>query len=348
MLHESTPIFLDPPKVDRIMRVMPRDDESEALIVVPHSADLTTQVQVKPVYNPALVYLAGLQSAVSRETMEQRLRQVAAHKGVENFELFPWTKMTFAEMESIRADFAAKYSPATVNLTLCAMRGVFKAAWRLEQIDGNTYQMLKSVESIKGFRLPPGRSMTEEETNRLRAAFEKVSGPYGAMLRGLTAVMLGAGLRREEVCKLPVGSLRGRKLHVIGKGNKERAIPLTPRNLDHFREWQSIRKGFGIQLNWEFFRVTKNGFVHDKPFSTDAFYNLVTSWGPIISGSADDPARITPHDFRRTYATRLLEKGVDVLLVQKLLGHEKTETTGKYDRRPDQEVERAVLEADIY
>lgn len=299
--------------------------------------------------NAVIVYLTDLQSEVSRETMRTRLKQVAALLECTDYLHYNWTGMDFAHVNDLRNVLIKKFSPATVNLTLSAMRGVFAAGWKLGQIDGNRYQRLKSVKSIKGSRLPVGRSLLRDEIARLNTYFENTPANYGVMLRGINAVMLGAGLRREEVCKLPLGSLRDRALYVIGKGNKERRIPLTRHSLNDLESWLALRKNLGIKTAWCFIRVMKNEQTTKNPFSTDGLYNLVASWRPILAApDAKQVPTLTPHDFRRTFATTLLNKGVDILVVQRLLGHSRTETTAKYDFRADAEAERVMNEIEIY
>jgi len=298
--------------------------------------------------NAALVYLASRQSKRTRDTMRERLKCVAAMRGVENFADFPWIALDFPEVEAIRAQMAARFSIATVNLTLCALRGVFKTAWRLHQIDTDRYHRLLDIDPMRGFRLPAGRELLAEETTRLRAAFEATPGPYGAMLRGLCAVLLGAGLRREEVCELTRDSFNGRALDIIGKGNKQRRIPLETAAITDLNSWINVRRNFADTTSRMFPRVTKDGTVHARGFSLQTLYKLVSSWAPIMAGPGGEVLPVTPHDFRRTYATRLLRRGVDLLIVQRLMGHSKPETTQKYDRRGDAEADQAVNEAEIY
>jgi integrase/recombinase XerD len=343
---------LDEYEGDRIIGLMSQSPDSTALVHLSHQAHLVPDEEDLLERNAALVYLNGLQSVNSRNTMRERLQAIAKSRGVGCLEDFPWAALDFSEVEAIRSEFVSKHSPATANLTLSALRGVFKAAWRLQQIDGDRYQRLRDVQKVKGSRLPPGRDLSDAEIARLRACFEALGGPYGAMIRGLAATFLGAGLRREEVCQLPFSALSGRSFRVIGKGNKEREVPLSKHALAEIQAWIRVRKKLEIPLEWMFVRVTKDNVIHSRPFSVDAIYNLVVSWAPILKVNPLDPEektpRLTPHDMRRTFATRALDKGIDVLIVQRWLGHSDPATTGKYDRRAEREAEQAMDKIEIY
>ena len=90
--------------------------------------------------NPALVYLAGLASG-SRRTMRQALDVIAGELTGRtcNAETCPWGTLRFQHTATIRAWLAERYAPATANKMLAALRGVFKAAWRLGQMTAEDY-----------------------------------------------------------------------------------------------------------------------------------------------------------------------------------------------------------------
>jgi site-specific recombinase XerD len=106
-------------------------------------------------------------------------------------------------------------------------------------------------------------------------------------------------------------------VRVVGKGNKERRVPLPQPVLDELRRlWKTHRNP-----RWLCPSRSRNG-----PISRDALY-------PTFRAAADEAGitkRLTPHSLRHGYATRLLESGVDTRIVQILLGHAGIATTAIY------------------
>lgn len=312
-----------------------------------------TRAEIERTYenqrNPARVYLASLTSVHSRETMEDRLEAVARWKG-EEIDAFPWTQLTVAEFEAIRAHFAENYAPSTANLTLAAVRGTLRAAWKLNLVPHETYLRLREVKGVRGTRLPPGRALSDEEIARLGVAFRADRTPYGALCRGLMAAFIACGLRREEVCRLPATNLRGRVLHVIGKGNKERKIPLAKEPLADLKAWLEARAALRVRHGFMFVRLQPSKSIPDAPapIGIDTMNRIVRSWEPIAGCPGEDPQPITPHDLRRTFISRMLDHGNDLAIVQKLAGHSDPTTTAGYDRREDRAIERAVEERGVY
>ncbi len=131
--------------------------------------------------------------------------------------------------------------------------------------------------------------------------------------------MYGCGLRISEAATLEVGTIDGANgvLRVIGKGNKERIVPLPRPLLDDMRGlWRTHRNP-----RWLF--PTRDG---ERPASLPVLGATFRS----AARSAGITCRVTPHVLRHSYATRLLENGVDTRVVQILLGHANIATTAIY------------------
>lgn len=320
--------------------------------VIPRKRDEITQSYARQ-RHPARVYLASLQSKHSRETMMDRLELVASLKG-STIDDFPWAALDFAEVQQLVTLLNdGERAHTTINLTLSAIRGVLKAAWTLQLMSGEQYHRARSVKNLKGSRLPPGRVMENDEIERLRTAFHATPGAYGAMLCGLFGVFVGAGLRREEVCRLPVNSLRNRTLRVIGKGNKERAIPLGKEPLSDLQLWLDMRSTLRVPHETMFVRVREgDAVVPEHGIGIDTMDRIIRPWArlalPPDFDEKDAFPQVTPHDLRRTFITRLLDNGVDVITVQRLAGHESSKTTERYDRRGEKAAEHAIDTKGVY
>lgn len=131
--------------------------------------------------------------------------------------------------------------------------------------------------------------------------------------------MYACGLRIGEAVALPVSAIDSKRmlLRVIGKRNKERALPLSEPTRAMLREVWKIHRS----EKWLFPNRKRTGHV-SRETARQAFNAARTACG------YDDSFR--PHTLRHSFATRLLEKGVDIRLVQLLLGHSSIRSTEIY------------------
>jgi integrase/recombinase XerD len=149
--------------------------------------------------------------------------------------------------------------------------------------------------------------------------------PVGVRDRAILELLYGCGLRVSELVGLDTDRLDLAKLQVrvIGKGNKERRVPMG----DEARE-RLHRYATGPRLAWTAGRPTPAVFVgqRGRRMSREAVWRLVKRWAA-VAGIGE---RVTPHTFRHSFATHLLEGGADLRVVQALLGHASISTTQLY------------------
>ena len=160
-------------------------------------------------------------------------------------------------------------------------------------------------------RLPD--ALSEEQIRRL------LTGIRNPIHRTCLATIFLCGLRIGEATTLEISAVdRARQvLHIIGKGNKERLVPLPQPILDALgRIWR-------IHHNRRWLFPNRHG---DAPLSTRV---LSRSFAAAAAVAGIKPG-VTPHSLRHSYATRLLENGVDTRIVQVLLGHARIATTTIY------------------
>jgi integrase/recombinase XerD len=138
--------------------------------------------------------------------------------------------------------------------------------------------------------------------------------------RTLLDVAYSCGPRLQELLGLKVADIDSARMVLQirrGKGQKDRLVPLSPRLLEVLRAyWRACRP-----QSWLF-----PGLQPDKPLSDGAVQRLCHR----TAARAQLSKRITPHTLRHSFATHLLEAGVDLLSVQALLGHSHFNTTAKY------------------
>jgi len=147
--------------------------------------------------------------------------------------------------------------------------------------------------------------------------------------------MYSCGLRISEAVKVEVGHVdsANRLLHIVGKGNKERRVPLAQPVLADLRQLWKVHR----HPRWLFPNRDGGGHVA---------IDVVGGTFREAAAEAGLPARVTPHVLRHSYATRLLENGVDIRVVQILLGHANITSTAIYTHltEPTRESLRKLLD----
>lgn len=294
-----------------------------------------------------MLYLAEHSTPKSRETVLDSFKRIARAVRLSEWNVLPWSKLTNKETTIIRVRLLeekfprrggkpTRLSPRTVKLTLSVLRGVLRKAFEIEQMSAEQYQRATIWPKLRAFSLPAGRMLEPEEIDALFVYCDQQADPYKALLRGIMAVLLGAGARREEVANLPVDALSGRNLRIMGKGRRERLMPLPrspARDLDH---WLRVRAELGVTVETMFIAIDGAGRVYNRPLSPWAVWSLVST-------TCDEAGieGITPHDFRRTFGSKLLAT-TDLATTQGLMGHATPATTAGYDRRGQKAAEKAV------
>jgi site-specific recombinase XerD len=297
--------------------------------------------------NPAAVYLASL-SPGSRRTMREALNVIARMLGLPvecdsegrdmTFLLCDWGALRFQHTAFIRARLMEYYSAATANKMLSALRGTLKRAWRLGRMKAEEYQAAIDLDSVKGEKPPAaaGRSLAQGELLALMNTCVAGSSLRNARDAALLALAYACGLRRAEIIDLDVSSFdtTTNTLTVKGKRNKTRALPIEGGALDALRDWLAAR---GEARGPLFVRLLKGDKITRERLSSQSVYGIERRRA-LEAGVA----AFSPHDFRRTFAGDLLDAGVDLATVQKLMGHSNVSTTAGYDRRGERAKRQAV------
>jgi site-specific recombinase XerD len=169
----------------------------------------------------------------------------------------------------------------------------------------------KKVRLPRQHRLPV--VLTEEEVRRLLAGFLR---PRYLLC---ASTMYALGLRISEATALPITAIDCRQMvvRVIGKRNRERIVPLPEDLLQRFRAWWATHRN----PVWLFPKESGTGPLIIKSFR-GAFARACERAGL--------HADTKPHSLRHSFATRLLENGVDIRIVQMLLGHASIRSTEIY------------------
>ena len=282
--------------------------------------------------SPVRVYLASLESPQAKRTMRACLRCAARLMlGAESEREVEWGAMRYSHVEVLKERMRELgYQPSTINVTLSALKGVAREAWRLGGIEVEDYQRIASVRGVRGTRDRKGRALSFDELSKLLKACERDPTSAGPRDACLLALLSRGGLRREEAvaARLSDFDTRSHALKVHGKGDRERTV--------YFRRggarrallaWLRVR---GPEPGALLCPVDKCGRIEVRAISGVAVYKVLAK-----RARQAGLRRVTPHDLRRTLATDLLEQGNDLSVVQRVLGHASVETTSIYDCRPE-------------
>ncbi|MDB4933065.1 MAG: Tyrosine recombinase XerC [Labilithrix sp.] len=146
--------------------------------------------------------------------------------------------------------------------------------------------------------------------------------------RAVLELLYGGGLRVAEACTLDLGqlSLDERTVRVIGKGRKERIVPLGTKAIEAISRWLELRGALAHArtrfLDPHAVFVSTRG----RRLNTRAVQLIVRRYGLVSVGRTD----LHPHALRHTCATHLLDGGADLRVIQEMLGHASLSTTQRY------------------
>jgi integrase/recombinase XerD len=172
----------------------------------------------------------------------------------------------------------------------------------------------------------PKEVLTLAEMDRLLAVPDTAD-PLGVRDRAMLELFYSCGLRRVELCRLELSSFTSdrRTLHVRGKGNKDRVVPVGLRAVYWLERYLTeTRPRLCLDTRTQALFLTGYGGA----FNPDVLSRMVTAW----LKQAGLTRRGCCHILRHTCATHMLENGADIRYIQQLLGHESLESTAIYTR----------------
>lgn len=174
-----------------------------------------------------------------------------------------------------------------------------------------------------GMHLPD--VLTVEEIKDIIAVID-LSTPEGHRNRAMVEVMYGCGLRVSELVTLRLSNLffDDGFIKVVGKGNKERLIPIGKTAINAVNQYvEGKRKLLKIKKGEEDYVFLNRRGAH---LTREMVFMLVKKW---VAAAGIDKT-VSPHTFRHSFATHLIEGGADLRAVQQMLGHESITTTEIY------------------
>ncbi len=221
-------------------------------------------------------------------------------------------------------------APRTMARRLSALRQFF----RFLQAEGLREDDPTRLIETPRLGRPLPKYLSEAEVDGLLAVARARRGAEGARLVCLLEVLYAAGLRVSELVGLPLAAVARDPafLMVRGKGGKERMVPLTDAARDAIAEWVAVRGNDGAP--WLFPSRGRSGHLTRRRFG-----QLLNE---LAIEAGIDPARVSPHVLRHSFATHLLANGADLRSVQQMLGHADIATTQIYTHVLEARLRRLV------
>lgn len=235
---------------------------------------------------------------------------------------FEITKIECLEKEHIRLylEDLVSLSQSTISRKIISLRNFNKFLVKEGIVDKNLMMTFDLPKPEK--RLP--QVLSVQEMNQLLDSIE-VKDFTSSRNRAMIELLYASGMRVSELCQIEISqiNLKMEYVKVIGKGNKERLIPLN-------RYVCSVINDYIINYRNPLldFRHNQYLFFNKKlqPISRENFYKILNN----IAKKAGITKKISPHTIRHSYATHLLDNDADLRSIQELLGHSDISTTTIY------------------
>ena len=173
-----------------------------------------------------------------------------------------------------------------------------------------------------GFRLP--EVLTVEEIDRIISTVD-MEKKEGQRNRAILETLYSCGLRVSELCNLKISDLYFEEefIKVEGKGGKQRLVPISPRAIKEIKYWFADRNLGKIKKGYE-------DYVFLARWGNNISRIMVFHMIKELAEKAGITKNISPHTFRHSFATHLLEGGANLRAIQCMLGHESIATTEIY------------------
>ena len=211
--------------------------------------------------------------------------------------------------------------PRSQARILSGIKSFFHFLVMADYLEGDPSELLEGPKI--GFKLP--EVLTVEEIDRIISAID-LGTNEGQRNRAILETLYSCGLRVSELCNLKISDLYFDEgfIKVEGKGSKQRLVPISSRAIKEIRNWFVDRNGgWKIKKDFEdYVFLARWG----KNISRIMVFHLIKE----LAKKAGITKNISPHTFRHSFATHLLEGGANLRAIQSMLGHESIATTEIY------------------
>lgn len=293
-----------------------RNNERQALIIRKYRQYLKLEKSLSP--NTLEAYLTDLDKLMSFLTLE----------GIDFLEV------CLADLQR----FAAGLHDIGIHARsqariISGIKSFFRFLLMADYLEADPSELLETPKI--GFKLP--EVLTVEEIDAIISTVD-CSKPEGQRNRAILETLYSCGLRVSELVGLKLSDLYLDEgfIKVEGKGSKQRLVPISPRAIHELRLYFSDRNGIEVKQGYEDFVFVSHR--RGKPLSRVMIFYLIKD----LAVQAKITKNISPHTFRHSFATHLLEGGANLRAIQCMLGHESIVTTEIYTH-----IDRQMLRSEI-
>ncbi|RNI34528.1 integrase [Hanamia caeni] len=228
-----------------------------------------------------------------------------------------------------------KYTSKSINRKISSLKAFFKYQLKLQRISVNPVSTITSLKVSK--RLPS--FVAEKDISTLLNHDFFTDDFEGKTSYLVFEIFYQCGLRRNELIRLKEKDIDNgcRTIKVLGKGNKERIIPVSKGLIDSIGQYVLAKRQEFPELSSDWLLVNKKG----KPLDPKFVYNLVKN--NLASVSTAD--RKSPHVLRHTFATHLTNNGAQINAVKELLGHSSLASTQIYTHNTIEKLKEVYKQA---
>lgn len=226
------------------------------------------------------------------------------------------------------------YKSTTINRILSTLRSFYSYLEKEKIIDVNPFNLVNGLKTEK--RLP--NYFKYEEFLSMLNVCDKTN--LGIRNRAILEMLLATGLRVSELVNIKINDIdfANREIKVLGKGSKERIVFFGSYSLDSLNDYINNSRPFLLNNKISDYLYVNNNGTH----LTDRGVRLIIK---NIMSKACIKSKVSPHTFRHTFATIMLNEGCDIRSVQELLGHASLSTTSIYTHLTNEEIRKVYLNA---
>lgn len=227
-----------------------------------------------------------------------------------------------------------QYSKTTISRKIAAIRTFYRYMYRERLVDINPVENIKSPKKPRS--LP--KFLTDTEMEDILESID-IKTASGLRNRAIIETLYATGMRVSELCNLVFEnlSLEENEIKVFGKGGKERIVLISHKAKEYLEQYlKEARPTFAKADNNYVFLNTQGYRLQQK-----SVHNALKD----IAKKLKLQKNISPHVLRHSFATRLLEHGADLRVVQELLGHASISNTQIYTHVSTQRLKQAYIKA---
>ena len=262
------------------------------------------------------------EKALSANTLDAYLKDVEKLFGYLSEEGVRPEEVTLDTLEHFTADLMdVGINPRSVARILSGVRSFYRFLVLEKYIEADPTLLLESPKIPA--RLPEVLSV--EEIDKIIDSID-LSSKEGQRNRAIIETLYSCGLRVSELCSLRLSDLYLKEgfIRVEGKGSKQRLVPISPSAIQEIEYYMADRNQIDIKPGYEDYLFISA--LRKKNLSRIMVFHLVKE----LAEKAGVRKVISPHTFRHSFATHLLENGANLRVIQAMLGHEDIGTTEIY------------------